>query len=421
MNLPSSSIDSPGSKQRIRWQIEIEPPATRRSPHRQVDTHKEVARRTSQAQTRQIVTDLIGEHQIGAANSLWEYTFEIQHLSTGNFQLVDLQWQAAFRLTQTTRSDRYLIYLVSAGHLAHTISAHQTYWCSPTTATIIDPGQKLEIASSQKGKALLISIDRDAIDLAMSKLLASGALKGNRLKQPVIFSPSIDLTSELGLSLKNFLQFLWDSNRAAPTASAPLVMQKLEQAFLACAIEGLPNNYTEELLYQADGALACHVRKASAFIESHLHEDIKLADIASATSVCSRLLQKAFAHHCGCSPMRFVTQLRLQRIRQELEVATSDTKIVDVMMNYGFTQGGKFAKEYQQLFGEKPSETLRRCSQLNTGSSLWQQLDDPHSEEVAGGVNVATCRLATLDRSGSSGLLAGLHRWWLPGFRAEVC
>ncbi len=63
--------------------------------------------------------------------------------------------------------------------------------------------------------------------------------------------------------------------------------------------------------------------------------------------------------------MRFVTRSRLQRIRQELERASGDTRIVDVMMNYGITQGGKFAKEYQQLFGEKPSDTLKRANQID--------------------------------------------------------
>ena len=82
--------------------------------------------------------------------------------------------------------------------------------------------------------------------------------------------------------------------------------------------------------------------------------------------------------------MRFLTQSRLQRIRQELESAPSNTKIVDVMMQYGFTQGGKFAKEYQQLFGENPSDTLKRSIQFpQQPSPLWHQIDDAHSESIA--------------------------------------
>jgi AraC-like DNA-binding protein len=368
-------------------------------------------RNSHRNQTLELLTAIIGTHWIRSIDPVTDCQLShSHHLITTNFQIVDLQWQGAFQLEQDAQANHYIIYLVLSGSLAQKIDApqlypqHQTVCCEPDTATILSPGQKLVSIASETGNALLISIERDSIDSTLSNLL------DRPLKQPVIFLPSIDLTSELGLSLKKLLQFLWESTQDTGTATASLVMQKLEQAFLACAIEGLPSNYTEELLYQTDGALACHVHKARAFIESHLHEDIKLGDIAAATQVCSRLLQKAFSQHYGCSPMRFVTQTRLQRIRQDLESAPSDTKIVDVMMNYGFTQGGKFAKEYQQLFGEKPSETLKRCSQFHTqGSPLWQQIDDPRSEGIVGGANSSDRSVVTAGIKDACGLLARLR------------
>jgi AraC-like DNA-binding protein len=420
MNLESLPIEIHRTTQQLdRWnsQSECQQLALQSIRRSKIDTNN-LTRHAHPSSTHQVMTNIFGEHWLSASDANFGNPLVLEHLSTGNFQLIDLQWQDAFQLTQTMPADRYLLYVVFSGCLTHKVAEHHTCWCSSETATMINPGQTVEIASSQEGKALSISIDRDSIDRAVSKLLAGGAApKGNPLKQPVVFTSSIDLTSELGLSLKKFLQFLWESTHATGTASASLVMQKLEQAFLDCAIEGLPSNYTEELLDRADGALATHVRKARAFIASHLQEDIKLGDIAAATNVCSRLLQKAFSHHCGCSPMRFVTQSRLQRIRQELETATSDTKIVDVMMSYGFTQGGKFAKEYQQLFGEKPSQTLRRCSQSQATSNKapWQQIDESRSEQVSGGVNVNSgCRVAP------SNFLKGWHRWLLPGFRTDL-
>jgi AraC-like DNA-binding protein len=365
--------------------------------NRPVGYTSKIEDRSSQAKTQELLTNVIGAHRIcpilfskGYANDpVTDSRFHTHHLSTGNFDLIELQWQGAFQLEQDPLAARYVIYLVLAGSLEQKINQHQIFCCSPDTATIVNPCQKLESIASREGKALLISIDRDSIDSALSKLLVGGASgKGNRpLKQPVVFLNSIDLTSELGLSLKKFVQFLWEAAAENHLADfSALVLAKLEQAFLACSIEGLPSNYSEELLYQQDGAFACHVRKARVFIESNLQEDIKLGDIAAATGVCSRLLQKAFSLHCGCSPMRFVTRSRLQQIRQELDRSTTDTKIVDVMMDYGFTQGGKFAKEYQQLFGEKPSDTLKRSSQFNQGNSpLWQQIDDARSDRIVGG------------------------------------
>jgi AraC-like DNA-binding protein len=421
--------------ERDRQIIQIETtPAFRRNKQR-------AAVESKHTQMRSVLTSVIGDHQIRSRLGQGEYRkdlgsdylSEIDRVSTGNIDLVKLRWHGAFELEQSSASTHYLIYLVLAGSLTQKIGdplstkqeqlrqEHQKFCCSPELATTVDLGQKVESSSSEQGEVLLISIDRDSIDSALSKLIDRTS------KQPVQFLPSIDLTSEFGLSLKNFAQFLWQAathqeTAAAKTATihqpvdfAPLVLQKLEQAFLACLLEGLPSNYSEEILYQTDGAFARHVHKARTFIESHLHEDIKLGDIANATGVCSRLLQKAFSCHCGCSPMRFVTLARLHQVRQELTQASTNTKIVDVMMQYQFTQGGKFAKEYHQLFGEKPSETLKRAGQFVGGaalvenrakSQLWHQIDDTTADRVGGGL-VPTKISSTLPAS--LGLFAGLR------------
>jgi AraC-like DNA-binding protein len=435
MNLRSLPIENPGTTADLSNRIiKIEEtPAYHRSKNRtEVTTADKVSHHSRQAKTQEILTNVIGARQICAIDRVTDYRLHSHHLNTGNFDLVNLQWQGAFKLEQDRLDDRYIIYLVLAGSLMQQIDdpnglcrSSQTVCCEPATATIISPGQKLESIASERGEVLTISIDRHSMDTAVGKLLDRSC------KQPISFRSSIDLTHELGLSLKKLLQFLWDSAHELSVGCASFMLQELERALLACLVKGLPSNYADELLYQTDGASACHVRKAQAFIESHLHEDIKLGDIAAATSVSSRLLQKAFADRCGCSPMRFVTQARLQQIRQELEAANSETKIVDVMMNYGFTQGGKFAKEYQQLFGEKPSETLKRSSQIESTSEnapLWQQIDDPGSERVLGGLanmkrstNRSELEIGTTIKysptgsiSSSSSLFAGLQhflRW----------
>lgn len=392
-----------------------------------------------QIEMRSVLGSVIGDHQIGSKLLQGKcnrdvrsgYLTEIDRVSTENINLVKIRWHDAFWLEQDSTPTHYLIYLVLAGSLSHQVCdksiqspsvvatqfanlEHQFWQCTTETATTIELGQKLVSSFSTQGEVLLISINREAIDLALSRLIDRTS------KQPVKFSPQIDLTDDFGLSLKNFAQFLWqaatkreqiaEADRIVQQVDfAPLVLQKLEQAFLDCLVEGLPSNYSEEILYRTDGAFARHVHKARTFIESRLHEDIKLGDIATATGVGARLLQKAFSDHCGCSPMRFVTLARLHRVRQELMQASTNTKIVDVMMQYQFTQGGKFAKEYQQLFGEKPSETLKKSGQFDrVQSQLWQQLDDTTADRVGGGIVPTQQTGFTLLNSG--GLLAGLRQ-----------
>ncbi|WP_295618166.1 AraC family transcriptional regulator [Chamaesiphon sp. GL140_3_metabinner_50] len=420
MNLQSLPSQNSRTRDRLPLEtIELEQPAQYRRTHRkQVEYTNQLEHYLSPAKPHQVLAKAIGEHQIVSLDSVSEYPFEIEHLNTGNFDLVDLQWHGCFKLSQQPQIDRHLIWIVLAGSLSQQLNApqelphqqSQQLSCAPETATIVNPGQTLESISSQKGKALLVSIDRNSIDVALSKLLARS------LKQPLIFQSSVDLTSDLGLNLQKLLQFLWESAAGAGAVSAAFMFEELERAFLACALKGLPSSYSEEILDRLEGAFAAHVRKARTFIESNLHEDIKLGDIATAVGVCARLLQKAFSHQCGCSPMRFVTQTRLYRIRQELESPTSNAKIVDVMMDYGFTQGGKFAKEYQQLFGENPSDTLKRSNQFQQQPSpLWHQIDDAHSEQIVGGRSGYT----TARTSSASQLLKISQQWQLlaSGFR----
>ena len=90
-----------------------------------------------------------------------------------------------------------------------------------------------------------------------------------------------------------------------------------------------------------------------------MFSSFRLADMAAVAGVSRRALEKAFSHYCYCSPLQFLKQVRLYRVRAELCKAPPGTSVTDVMLRYTFTQGDKFAEAYRQLFGELPSETLK--------------------------------------------------------------
>jgi AraC-like DNA-binding protein len=285
-----------------------------------------------------------------------------------------------YLLDPDVRDSDDIIYVPFAGYLEQSTIDYQALYRASTPSERGNPERAFAGITIKECRSSFVGIFRHAVEEVLAKLL------NRSIKQPLSFESAIDLTSDFGMSLKEFLQFLGRAQDPARLVSSPLIEKELELALLSCLLKGVANNYSDEIVYQTRGAFACYVEKARSFISVNLHEDIKLSDIANSVGVCPRLLQKAFSQHCGCSPMQFLTQTRLNRIRQDLEQATRSVKITDVMMRYGFIQGGKFAKEYRQLFGENPSETLKQAKhRLQIDSALWQEMDDLQSERLKGG------------------------------------
>lgn len=105
------------------------------------------------------------------------------------------------------------------------------------------------------------------------------------------------------------------------------------------------------------------VREAVEFLHENAHHPIAPADAAAAVGLHTRSLQTAFQRHLGKSPTEYLRCVRLDRARRDLVQHNPDTATVsDLARAWGFGNLGRFASAYQDRFGEKPNETLRRPS-----------------------------------------------------------
>ena len=82
-------------------------------------------------------------------------------------------------------------------------------------------------------------------------------------------------------------------------------------------------------------------------------------------------LEAAFKSVTRLTPQVFLRLRRLNRARAALLSADPlRERVTDVATQMGFTELGRFAVRYRELFGESPSETLRRgpCGSVSVGT-----------------------------------------------------
>jgi len=96
-------------------------------------------------------------------------------------------------------------------------------------------------------------------------------------------------------------------------------------------------------------------------IEAEPDSPLYLMDICEKIGVTSRTLRLHCQEHLGMGPHRYLWLRRMTLARRRLMHTEPDAATAtDIAMGYGFGELGRFAVQYHALFGETPSETLRR-------------------------------------------------------------
>jgi AraC-like DNA-binding protein/TolB-like protein len=103
------------------------------------------------------------------------------------------------------------------------------------------------------------------------------------------------------------------------------------------------------------------LKKAIERLEAELERPWRIDDLASASGISPRTLQKQFRRFLGRAPGTFLWELRFNRARQELLGRCDNASVTEIATRCGFAHLGRFATKYRKRYGERPSETLRRA------------------------------------------------------------
>jgi AraC-like DNA-binding protein len=257
----------------------------------------------------------------------------------------------AIATTTPARTD-YRVQLPLAG-CSVSVMGRTEVVCGGMQGIVGSPVCDQTIRSAADSRRLMMYFAGEALTRHLSAML------GEAIVEKVQFEPALDLTRGAGRSLRRWVMFAVEElDHGDALLHNPLAVAQFEQLLLTGLVCGQPHNYSH-LLDRRTTISPRSVRRALDYIHANLHLPITAEQLAAAAGVPGRTLYAHFRHATGLAPLAYVRKARYERVRREL-LAGNDGHLSLVAARWGFEHMGRFAQGYRALFGERPSETLRR-------------------------------------------------------------
>ncbi len=170
------------------------------------------------------------------------------------------------------------------------------------------------------------------------------------------------------------------AEHAPEVIAVPEAARSLEQALVCAMADCLiaPDGEGRETGGRHRDAV---MKRFYTVLETHPDGVLHTLDVCRAVGTSNRTLNICCNETLGMSPYRFLKLRQLQLVRRALRLADpTATTVTMIATDHGFWDLGRFAGTYRQLFGELPSETLRRgaealpiageCDDLVLGSGI---------------------------------------------------
>ena len=149
-----------------------------------------------------------------------------------------------------------------------------------------------------------------------------------------------------------------DADAMALLQGNPLWRRELHDALIMALVDRLS---CEEVHYLSPSYRQRVVDRARDFIAARPDQPVSILALCMDIGVSRRKLQYCFQTCLGMSPVSYIKLFRLNAVQRALSTADSLTRVQDEAARWGFFHLGRFATEYRQLFGERPSDTLGRA------------------------------------------------------------
>lgn len=110
------------------------------------------------------------------------------------------------------------------------------------------------------------------------------------------------------------------------------------------------------------------IREVINYMEENMTDELNIEDIAKYVGISPFYLQKGFAMLCGFTVGEYIRKRRLSLAGNEL--ITSDEKIIDIALKYGYDSPDSFTKAFTRFHGVTPTAVRKEGAMVKSYASL---------------------------------------------------
>jgi len=296
----------------------------------------------------------IGNHSIEASRNSSRAT--LNYCKFGNVGLGQVAYGERVVVSNTAGlRHAYHLQMVMGGSCEVRLpSKSSAHILTPGMGIVINPNDPAHLTYSDDCVKVIVRLPVGLINLCCSDYLGyvpsdglQFSTKAFNLEEHSLFSKLIELL---------FLEANSEQLTGLPVSSSicSLLANKM--------LESFPHNLPAFSTPREDVDFFASI---DAYIDAHACLDtLTAADLARYSNVSLRTLYDRFKKIKGVTPQAYIKVRRLRKIYRHIHSSSAGRvrSVTEVAMDFGFTHLGRFSSDYKQLFGELPSETLRRKS-----------------------------------------------------------
>ncbi len=301
-------------------------------------------------EVRLTVARIMRPHALKLDNNADRLEARMYHMALGDLSLSRLSYGASITIEPEPHETFFLVTMPVRGK-ANFEHGGQQVVLNPGVAAVLSPDDATRMHWHSGNEQLILRLSRALVERTLVGHI------GQRLAQPLRFDLAFHWRNAGPWPL--LLQYLAECMNHRQVMQQKLVLDQIEHMVAATLLATQRHNYSCFTIPKAPGVLPRQIKRAQEYMQAHAHEHLTAEILAKEVGISVRSIQAGFKEFLGCSPSRYLRDLRLDRVRAEL-IKGAEGNVAAVALRWGFEHLGRFSSYYKERFGELPRQTLLR-------------------------------------------------------------